>query len=141
MNTQKAVSIGLIALALLMSAAGSLFGLYSVFGWFDEALHAYFSFTVALLLALYAYGTVLTGGRSHEALLVLAVAGLGLAVGTLWEMWEWLYDLYVTDNVILGKTDTMIDLSLDLAGGVVAGLISLPMLKRVKRGRKDAESH
>ncbi len=52
-----------------------------------------------------------------------------------------MYDLYVTDNVILGKTDTMIDLSLDLAGGVVAGLISLPMLKRRNRGRKDAESH
>lgn len=129
MNAQKATSIGLIALALLTSASGSLFELYDVFWWFDEVLHVYFSFTVALLLALYAYGAVLTGRRSNEALLVLAVAGLGLAVGTLWEMWEWLYDLYVADNVILGKTDTMIDLLLDLAGGVVAGLVSLPMLR------------
>lgn len=138
MKTQKATSIGLIALALLMSAAGSLFGLYGLFGWFDEVLHAYFSFTVALLLALYAYGAVLTGRRSNEALLVLAVAGLGLAVGTLWEMWEWLYDLYVADNVILGKTDTMIDLTLDLTGGLVAGLVSLPMLRSRSRKAPDA---
>ena len=130
---QKAITWGLLVLALLMSAASSLFEWYDVFEWYDEVLHFYMSFAVALLLALYAYGTVLTGRRRYEALLVLAVAGPGLAAGTIWEIWEWLYDLYTANNSILGKTDTMIDLCLDLAGGIVAGLVSLPLLRSRKR--------
>lgn len=132
MRTQKAITWGLLVVALLMSAASSLFEWYDVFEWYDEVLHAYMSFALALLLALYAYDTILTGRRRHEILLVLAVASLGLAAGTIWELWEWLYDLYTENNSILGKTDTMIDLSLDLAGGIVAGIVSLPMLRSRK---------
>ena len=132
-RTQKAITWGLVVLALLMSAASSLFEWYDVFGWYDEVLHFYMSFAVALLLALYAYGTVLTGRRRYEALLVLAVAGLGLAAGAIWEVWEWLYDLFTTNNSILGKTDTMIDLCLDLAGSTLAGIVSLPLLRSRKQ--------
>ena len=130
---QRAITWGLLVLALLMSAASSLFEWYDVFEWYDEVLHFYMSFAVALLLALYAYGTVLTGRRRYEALLVLAVAGLGLAAGTIWEIWEWLYDLYTEADSILGKTDTMIDLCLDLAGSLLAGLVSLPLLRSRKQ--------
>lgn len=49
-----------------------------------------------------------------------------------WEIWEWLYDLYVAGDVILGKTDTMVDLCLDLGGGLLAGIVSLPMLRNRK---------
>ncbi len=134
-GTDKAIVWGLLAAALVASVASSLFELYDVFSWYDEVLHAYMSFAFALLLALYAYGTVLTGRRRYEALLVLAVAGLGLAAGTIWELLEWLYDLYVSGNAIQNKTDTMIDLALDLAGGVVAGIVSLPMLRNREQGR------
>lgn len=132
MRAQKAITWGLVVLALLMSGASSLFEWYDVFGWYDEVLHTYFSFALSLMLALYAYDTILTGHRRHEVLLVLAVAALGLAAGTIWELWEWLYDLYTANNSILGKTDTMIDLALDLAGGLVAGVVSLPMLRSRK---------
>ena len=133
MQTQKAIVWGLLVLALLMSAASSLFEWYDVFFWYDEVLHAYFSFALSLVLALYAYDTILTGHRRHEVLLVLAVASLGLAAGVIWELWEWLYDLYTANNSILGKTDTMIDLALDLAGGITAGIVSLPMLRSRKK--------
>lgn len=116
-------------MAMLASAASSLFGLYKTFWWFDETLHGCFSFAATLVLALYAYGALLIGRRRHEVLLVLTVAGLGLALGTLWEMAEWVYDQFDGANVILGKKDTMIDLTLDAIGGVIAGLLSLRMLK------------
>ena len=133
MRMQKAIVWGLLILALLMSAASSLFEWYDVFGWYDEVLHAYFSFALSLVLALYAYDVILTGRRRHEVLLVLAVASLGLAAGVVWELWEWLYDLYTANNSILGKTDTMVDLTLDLADGLVAGIVSLPMLRHRKK--------
>ncbi len=91
-------------------------------------MHSYFSFALTLVLALYAYGALLTGRRRHEVLLVLTLAGLGLALGTLWEMVEWVYDLLVATDAIQDKTDTMIDLSMDALGGVIAGFVSLRML-------------
>ena len=126
---ERELAWGLLALAVLGSAASSLFSLYKTFWWFDEALHGYFSFAATLVLALYAYGALLTGRRRHEVLLVLTVAGLGLALGTLWEMAEWTYDAIAAGNAILNKTDTMVDLTLDLLGGLVAGCVGLRMLK------------
>lgn len=133
MRSEKAVAWSLVVLALLMSGASSLFELYDVFEWYDEVLHFYMSFAISLLLALYAYDIILTGHRRHEVLLVVAVAALGLAAGTIWEILEWLYDLYTEADSILGKTDTMVDLCLDLGGGVLAGIASLPMLRSRER--------
>lgn len=120
----------MLGAALLASGASSVFDLYRKFWWFDEALTCYFSFALTLVLALYAYGALLTGRRRHEVLLVLTLAGLGIACGTLWEMVEWGYDLLVPGNAILGKKDTMIDLTLDAVGGLVAGCIGVRMLMR-----------
>lgn len=78
MKTQKAVTWGLLVLAVLMSGASSLFELYDVFGWYDEVLHGYMSFALSLLLALYAYDTILTGRLRHEVLLELDGARLRL---------------------------------------------------------------
>ncbi len=126
----RVVAWGLLTVALLASAASSLFDLYKEFWWFDEALHGYFTF--AATLALYAYGALLTGRRRHELLLILTIAGLGLALGTLWEMVEWAYDQAVPSNAILEKSDTMTDLVLDLIGGLAGGFVSLRMLETPK---------
>ncbi len=125
----RTIAWGLLVVGLLASAAGSIFNLYAMFWWFDEALHFFLPFAVTLVVGLYAYGALLTG-RRHEVLLALTIAGLGLALGTLWELVEWIYDAFAAGNTIKDKTDTMIDLSLNLAGGVVAGIVSLIMLRR-----------
>lgn len=129
----RPVAWGLLAAAVLASAAGTVFGLYQKFWWFDEALHGYFSFALTLVLALHAYGALLTGRRRHEVLLVLTLAGLGLAAGALWEMVEWAYDLLGPGDTILGKTDTMVDLTMDLIGGVTGGLLTLRMLRQLNK--------
>lgn len=73
----RTVAWGLLAVALLASAASSLFGLHEKYWWYDEALHSYFTFALTLVLALYAYGALLTGRRRHEVLLVLTLAASG----------------------------------------------------------------
>jgi hypothetical protein len=57
------VARGLLTVALLASAASSLFDLCKEFWWFDEALRGHFTFAATLVLALYAYGALLTGRR------------------------------------------------------------------------------
>ncbi len=133
-RAQKGLAWGLAVFGALAAVASIVFGLYRIFPWFDEALHAYNFFALTLLLAVYAYGAVLTGGREHGFLLVLTITAFGLALGALWEMAEFAYDrLLGAPSVILPKFDTIIDMILDTAGGLVAGLVLLWML------RKDGE--
>lgn len=118
-----------VVVALLASLGGSLWNLYERIWWFDEVLHAFTTFTLTLLLAVFLYGTVLQGAQTRPILFVLTVAGLGLAVGALWEIVEWIYDQLVAGNAILGKRDTMIDMGMDAIGAVIAGIISTGIIK------------
>ena len=127
----RMIAWSLLIVALLAGLAASIFNLHTKIWWFDEALHFFTPLSITLVLALYAYGTLLTGRRRHEVLLVLTIAVLGLGLGTLFELVEWIYDsVFTPGNFILGKWDTMIDLSLNLAGGVIAGIVGLIMLRR-----------
>lgn len=128
---QRATAWSLAAFGASAAVASVIFGLYSRFPWFDEALHAYNFFALTLLVAVYAHGVVLTGGRRHGFLLVLTITAIGLALGAAWEIAEFGYDhLIAKPNVILPKIDTIIDMILDTMGALVAGLVCLKMLRR-----------
>ena len=134
-RANRVSALSVLAAALVASLASSVFKLYEEFWWLDEALHLFFTFSLTLVLALYGYGKVLTG--PHRTLLLLSIAGLGLACGTLWEIAEWSYDemvgpdaIYATANSITDMNDTMSDLVLDLAGALAAGVASLSMLRK-----------
>lgn len=132
-RTDWTVALCLLAAGLLTSVLGSLLNLYDRFAWFDEAIHCFNFFAIALVLGLFAYRTVLDAVRDgglHRLMLVLIVAGLGLAAGALWEIAEWAYDGVVRPNAILGKTDTILDLVVDSVGAVVAGFVSLRMSEK-----------
>ena len=130
-RAQKGLAWGLAVFGALVAVLSIVFGWYQLFAWFDEALHAYNFFALTLLLAMYAYGVVLTGGREHGFLLVLTITAFGLALGALWEIAEFAYDrILAASNVILPKLDTMIDMIIDTGGGLVAGLVLLWMLRK-----------
>lgn len=129
-RSQQALAWGLLVAGLIASGSGSFWNLYDKIFWYDEVVHGYNFFALALVVAVYAYGPVLTGADEHGLLLVLAVAGLGLALGALWEIAEWTYDQLVRPNVILPKTDTIIDLIVDAAGALLAGFVRLRMLRK-----------
>ncbi|MDP8973475.1 MAG: hypothetical protein M3N45_09965 [Actinomycetota bacterium] len=130
-RTEKGLVWGLAVFGTLVATASIVFGLYQVFPWFDEALHAYNFFALTLLLAVYAYGAVLTGAREHGFLLVLTITVIGLGLGALWEIGEFAYDRIVApSSVILPKFDTVVDMLLDTGGALVAGLLLLWMLRK-----------
>lgn len=125
----RAVAGGGLLIALTVNIAGYVWDLYERFSWFDEVIHTYTAFAITLPLALLLYGVVLSGAETRPILFVLTAASLGLAIGTLWEIVEWGYDQVVPGNVILGKTDTMIDLILDFIGALAAGIVSSRMVQ------------
>lgn len=127
---QQALAWGLLAAGLIASGAGSLWNLYSKIFWYDEVVHGYNFFALTLVVAIYAYGRVLTGADRYGMLLVFTVAGLGLGMGAIWEIAEWAYDQFVRPNAILPKTDTIIDLIVDTTGALAAGIVRLRMLRK-----------
>ena len=129
----------MLILAGLAAIAGlkPIFNLYDKFWWYDEAVHFFFFFSITLVMSLYAYGALLTGRRRHEILLVLTIAGLGLALGTIWEMIEWAYDLGTPVNSIQGKWDTMTDLSIDFGGSALSGILSVVMMNKSRPPRTE----
>lgn len=129
-KSERAVIWSLFVFAIIVNIAGYVWDLYDRFWWFDEALHLYTSFALTLALALRLYSRGLAAVRDAKLVLALTVASVGIAVGTLWEVGEWGYDQFVPTDVILGKTDTIVDLMLDTAGAAAAALVILGMVKR-----------
>ena len=119
----------LLAILGLVNAAGYVLDLYARFWWFDRILHGSTIFAVTFWLALFVCSRVLGGGRGRDVLVVLMIASVGLAIGALWEVAEWAFDRIAPGDVIKGKHDTIIDIVMDTAGAVLAGLASLPFLR------------
>ncbi len=121
----------LLAIAVVVNIAGYMFNLYQQFVWFDEVVHAYTIFALTLVIALYAYGAVLTGVERHTFGLILMITAIGLAIGGLWEVAEWLYDAWITQqNTIMAVPDRLIDLIMDTIGGLAAGWLTVSMVRK-----------
>jgi VanZ family protein len=114
---------GLAFALLAVNVAGYAFDLYAAFWWFDRILHA------ATILALTFWLTIMfvgEGAREGRAILfVLLISSVGIAIGALWEVAEWVFDRFAPGDVIKGKDDTVIDIIMDTAGAVAAAALAL----------------
>ena len=128
----QAIVLGCIVIAMLANIAGYVWNLYNQIRLFDEILHAFTTFALTLPIALLLYQVILIGAHTRPLLFILTVACLGLAIGAVWEIAEWAYDQIVPGNVILGKNDTIIDLMVDTIGSIIAGIVSVGMVRSTR---------
>ena len=111
-----------IGIAVIGMVAGYLLNLWSAIWWYDGAVHAYTTMALALLIGAHLTGVVLTGRRSHPVLYVLSAAAFGLAVSSVWEVVEWMYDFFLVAGNFQ-RPDTIRDLAFDTGGALVGGLL------------------
>ncbi len=106
----------LFVLAGLINAAGYAFDWWHTPLWFDEAVHAFTSFAVMAAIGwlLLARSGLNAAGRTLW--FTLAVTGIGIVLGILWEVFEWAIGIIGTPR------DTAIDLIMDTIGALAAGL-------------------
>ena len=129
----RTVAWFLLVVLGVANIAGYALDLYARFWWFDRILHACTIYALTFWLGLFVCNRVLRGGPGRDALIVLMNASVGLAIGALWEVAEWGFDRIAPGDVIKGKFDTIIDIVMDTAGAVLAGLASLTFLKPLPR--------
>nr|WP_202804247.1 hypothetical protein [Pleurocapsa sp. PCC 7319] len=112
----------LFVIAALLNAGGWI-GLFYQPGPYDEITHAFTTFSVTLALSFLVYQPMLTLFRSHRWLYILTIISFGLAIGALWEVFEWL------TATINSLDDTIVDLIMDAIGAIAASLLSLRALQ------------
>jgi hypothetical protein len=61
--------------------------------------------------------------RSSRAVRIVLCGMAGLAIGSVWEMCEFLGHTQLDAGIRVGYDDTIGDLAADLAGGILAGLL------------------
>jgi hypothetical protein len=125
----RTVAWFLLVVLGVANIAGYALDLYARFWWFDRILHACTIFALTFWLGLFVCNRVLRGGPGRDALIVLMIASVGLAIGALWEVAEWGFDRIAPGDVIKGKHDTIIDIVMDTLGALLAGVASLNSLR------------
>jgi hypothetical protein len=112
-------------------AMGEFGDFYERIWWWDLALHAVSALITGLIGFLSLYVFYMTY-RIRVAPIYVAILtfGLAVAVGTLWEIFEFLMDWFLGLNMQRsGLIDTMTDLMLNSAGAVIAAAIGYYYVK------------
>lgn len=116
----------LFVLAGAINALGYVLTLWKDPLWFDEAVHAFTSFTVCAALGWLVLARPRIATARPGWAFAVSVTGLGLVLGILWEVFEWII------GIIGSPGDTIVDLLMDTFGAAAAGLFCLWAARRIR---------
>lgn len=113
-------------MVFLHAFMGEVLDLYSKFELFDKALHLYGGVVIAMLGFLVVY----TLHYTRKVRLSLPLVGFftisfTMAVGAMWEIGEFTVDKLFDTRAQNGLDDTMIDMIVDLIGGVAVSVLGM----------------
>jgi hypothetical protein len=102
--------------AALLNAVGWAWDYYRIIWGYDEIVHFYTTFAVTLSLGYLAFYAVREHFRDHRAHFILVISSFGISIGALWEIFEWL--------ILVELTNPVEDLVMDTFGAVLAGYVA-----------------
>ncbi len=118
-----------LTLAMALQGFGETFGLYDEFVRFDDLVH----FTLPMLTAPVVYIALArldvvpdprdeTHARHYVGIAVVTAA-IGIAIGALWEIWEWRSDAWFGTQLSESNDDTNGDLVRDTIGSLIGAAL------------------
>jgi len=119
-------------IAALINAGGWAWDLYNKPGPYDEIAHFFTIFAITLAFGFLLYRELMESFFNRRVMFVLTIASLGIAIGALWEVIEWLADFVVPKQIVSGLFDTITDIILDSAGALLAALLNLRGLNELR---------
>lgn len=128
-------------LGLCIDLGGDLFHAYSRYGWYDRVAHFLGSGMAALVLLYVAQAFV--GSKQNEwyrKVVPILVFALGVTLGALYEVEEYLEDMLTASHRLGDGVDTADDLLMDMLGAAFVALLYVwhGTAKARERGAKDA---
>jgi len=138
-----------VIVALLFTQGGEAVNLYDAIAWYDRVVHVVVPLLASQVVYLcLARIEVMPDPQQetlphHDAGMFIAVFALGLAVGALWEIFEYTSDGVFGSALQEGNTDTVGDLIADATGSLIGGGLMVLWSKRgwgsVRRIPGDSE--
>jgi hypothetical protein len=126
-------------IAALINAGGWAWDLYNKPGPYDEIAHFFTMFAITLAFGFLLYSELMESFYDHRIMFVLTIASLGIAIGALWEVVEWLADFVTPKQIVSGLFDTITDIMLDSAGAVLAALLNLRGLNELRESSSQEQ--
>jgi len=131
----------LIVLALFLHSGGGALDAYHNIPWWDHITHFLSTAVVSLLAFIVmaiidAYSSEI---KFNMPLLIFFIVIFSLAMGVIWEFFEFTSDLLFGTHAQLNNTDTMVDLFFDLLGGIIVAIPGALYLKHTTPERFGLE--
>ncbi|MFC3897090.1 hypothetical protein ACFOWZ_36915 [Lentzea rhizosphaerae] len=119
-----------VCVLLPLATAASLFHWYRQITWLDWVLHCVCTGALAATTYLLLLRTPLLPPQRHQsrAAVVFLTAVVGLALGVVWEFYEWFAEIVAGVRIGVGYSDTIADLAMDTLGSLLAGLVLMVWL-------------
>jgi hypothetical protein len=115
----------LLAVPFLIDVVGNAADLYDTIDWWDDANHF-----VNWAILTSALAQLLLRLRTGRWVVLGLTVGFGAVAAILWEVGEYYAFIRHSDELRTAYTDTLGDLSLGLAGSVLAGVVGLLLARR-----------
>jgi hypothetical protein len=125
-----------VIVALVFTQGGEALNLYDAIAWYDRVVHVVVPMLASQVVYLCLARIEVMPDPSqetlprHEAGMFVAVFALGLAVGALWEIFEWSSDGLFGSALSEGNTDTVGDLIADACGSLAGGALMVLWARR-----------
>lgn len=119
-----------VCVLLPLATAASLFHWYRQITWLDWVLHCICTGALAAMTYLLLLRTPLLPAQRHQSrgAVVFLTTVLGLALGVVWEFYEWFAEIVAGVRIGVGYSDTIADLAMDTVGSLIAGLALMAWL-------------
>lgn len=126
-----------VCIAVLVAAWSAVLQLYQAISWWDIVVHCTLNGLIAalawVLCAQLGVSLVDAESRYRFVLTVGLTTAFGLALGAVWEMWEWFGHNYLDESIYVSYTDTIGDIAAGGIGSLIAGC-SMRFLAGANRG-------
>ncbi|NUT51478.1 MAG: hypothetical protein HOV94_29890 [Saccharothrix sp.] len=113
-----------VCVLLPVATAASLFHWYRQITWLDWVLHCVCTGALAAMVYLLLLRARLLPALRDQSrgAVVLLTALVGIALGVVWEFYEWFAEIVAGVRIGVGYTDTIADLAMDTLGSVLTGV-------------------
>lgn len=122
----------LIAFALFLHIAGVVLQIYHIIPFYDVLTHFVSAILVAFLafVAIYILDIYWNGLHMNKYAMAFVVIIFTMAMGVVWEFFEWTTDILFQTNEQWGLYDTMKDLLIDTISGFFIAFIGVSLIKK-----------
>ena len=124
----------LIAFALFLHIGGVVLNVYHTIPYYDSLTHFVSAILVAFLafVSIYILDKYWKGLHMNKYAMAFIVIIFTMAMGVIWEFFEWATDILFQTHEQWGLEDTMKDLFIDTIAGIFIAIVGVNLIKKGK---------